>query len=109
MTQLALAYPKVGTVLTFLPYCSSSGQILMVFKIYLKIFFSIDKAMCQKVRVFSAFFQLFQESPVVKFIKFSNIPKEKVLVILKNVWNQMLQPNKVHWSDISRKREASGE
>ena len=32
-------YPKEGAVLTFLPDCPRSGQILMVFKIHLKIFF----------------------------------------------------------------------
>lgn len=36
-------YPKVGAVLTFLPDCPSSGQILMIFEIYLKIFFLSGK------------------------------------------------------------------
>ena len=40
-------YPKVGAVLTFLPDCPGSGQVLMVFKIYLKIFFLGEKKLEQ--------------------------------------------------------------
>lgn len=40
-------YPKVGAVLTFLPDCPGSGQILMIFKIYLKVFFLGEKKLEQ--------------------------------------------------------------